>query len=206
MFPAKLDLPLTGLDWLEYYGKHNVYHPALDINSGIGDDDLGNNIHCPAHGFVEYVYTSWNHRGFGNFVIILHDDGNYTRYAHMNDIDNSIKRGVEVMRGQLLGHVGNTGTVYAHLHFEVFKPSMLSIQKKHFYSYRYYPSGKSKQYVIEHYINPWEWLQSMSPEKWREDAEKWAAKYIKDMPEFLAEVDLHKIIELVRRAKEDTKK
>jgi len=203
MFPAKLDLPLTGLDWLEYYAAYNAYHPALDINSGSGNQDLGNDVVSPATGFVEFVYTGWNHVGFGKFIVIQHSDGNFTRYAHLLDVE--VQQGKEVRKGDLIGHVGNSGTTYAHLHFEVFGEKMAEIQKKHWRPWRYYPVGKTKAWVVEHYVNPWEWIKSTEIDEWRVNAEKWASNYIKDMPAFMKSFDAHKWIELIRRSIIDNK-
>ncbi len=198
MFPAKIDFPLTGLDWLEWYGAHRVHHPGIDFNTGYGNQDLGNDVVCPKTGFVEFIYTGWNHGGFGNFVIIHHTDGNYTRYAHLQK-DVKVKMGDEVRAGDLIGFVGNSGTTYAHLHFEVFTEDMADIQKAHWKKWRWYPSGKTKNWVMAHYVNPWEWLKKNSPSEFDVGVEKYLAKYIKDVPAFLKEFNQHKWIEFIRR-------
>lgn len=59
--------------------------------------------------------------GYGNHVIIMHDDGTYsTLYGHMSSITVSV--GNYVDKGTTIGYVGSTGwsTGY-HLHFEVRK-------------------------------------------------------------------------------------
>jgi len=157
MYPTEFDLPLSGLDWLEYYPDHRVYHPGVDFNKGYGDQDLGQDIFAPRDGFVDIVYTGWNHRGFGKFIIIKHADGNYTRYAHLGEV--LVTEKTNVKEGDLIAKMGKTGTKYAHLHFEVFNEKMAEIQRKNWYTWRYYPVNKYKQWVIEHYLNPWEWLK-----------------------------------------------
>lgn len=58
--------------------------------------------------------------GYGNHVIIEHDDGNYTIYAHMYENSIVVNQGDSVNQGQVIGKVGNTGSSSgAHLHFEV---------------------------------------------------------------------------------------
>lgn len=55
---------------------------------------------------------------FGNYIIIRHKHGFYTRYAHL--LSQSVKRGEHVNQGQTIGYIGNTGiSTGPHLHYEV---------------------------------------------------------------------------------------
>lgn len=55
---------------------------------------------------------------YGNCVKIQHNNGYYTLYAHLSDVTTSL--GAQVKKGQVIGHMGNTGNSYGnHLHFEV---------------------------------------------------------------------------------------
>jgi murein DD-endopeptidase MepM/ murein hydrolase activator NlpD len=57
-------------------------------------------------------------RGFGNLILIKHDKGYMTAYAHASRI--LVERGARVKRGQVIAHVGNTGSVGdPQLHFEI---------------------------------------------------------------------------------------
>jgi murein DD-endopeptidase MepM/ murein hydrolase activator NlpD len=61
---------------------------------------------------VEYVPD------FGNYVIIKHKHGFYTRYAHLQSF--RVQRGQYVQQGQIIGYIGNTGvSTGPHLHYEV---------------------------------------------------------------------------------------
>jgi hypothetical protein len=63
----------------------------------------------------------WNglcNYGFGNGVIIQHNDGGYSSYAHMGSVSVSV--GNSVSRGQPIGTVGSTGNSSGpHLHFSL---------------------------------------------------------------------------------------
>jgi murein DD-endopeptidase MepM/ murein hydrolase activator NlpD len=55
---------------------------------------------------------------FGNMVVIKHNHGIYTRYAHLNAF--RVKKGQLVEQGDIIGTVGNTGiSTGPHLHYEV---------------------------------------------------------------------------------------
>ena len=58
--------------------------------------------------------------GYGNLVVVNHQGGRQTRYAHLNQV--SVRTGQSVKVGDKLGTVGTTGrpdTTKPHLHFEV---------------------------------------------------------------------------------------
>ena len=58
--------------------------------------------------------------GYGNTVIISHNNGDYTVYAHLDSIDDSISIGTSVLAGQYIGKVGKTGkTNTPSLHYEI---------------------------------------------------------------------------------------
>lgn len=59
----------------------------------------------------------WN-GGYGSYVVIRHDNGSQTLYAHMSSV--SVGKGQYVNQGQVIGYVGNTGRSSGpHLHFEI---------------------------------------------------------------------------------------
>lgn len=59
--------------------------------------------------------------GYGKIVSIQHQDGFYTRYAHLHY--TTVKKGESVEAGQVIGAVGRTGRASTeHLHFEILTP------------------------------------------------------------------------------------
>lgn len=58
--------------------------------------------------------------GYGNYVAIKSNDGNYQYYGHMHENTLKVKVGDKVVQGQVIGKVGSSGrSTGTHLHFEV---------------------------------------------------------------------------------------
>jgi murein DD-endopeptidase MepM/ murein hydrolase activator NlpD len=77
---------------------------------------MGEPIHAAASGTVSYAGNEL--KGYGNLIIIRHDDGYVTTYAHAQSI--SVNRGDRVEKGQVIGLAGATGDVEKpQLHFEI---------------------------------------------------------------------------------------
>lgn len=84
---------------------------------------------------------------YGNEVFVLHDDGTFAIYEHLDSSENGIvvERGQKVSRKQLLGHSGYTGFTSApHLHFTVLKSTSAGALKTVPYVFQ---NGDSKNYV-----------------------------------------------------------
>ena len=94
---------------------HPIYktiriHTGLDIALGIGVP-----IIATANGEVAMVSFSSD---LGNYVIIKHKYGFYTRYGHMQR--SIVSRGQRVNRGDTIGYMGATGVVSGpHVHYDV---------------------------------------------------------------------------------------
>ena len=57
-------------------------------------------------------------QGFGNWVVIRHDDGEVSVYGHMRDYNVSV--GQRVSAGEQIAKIGNEGqSTGPHLHFEI---------------------------------------------------------------------------------------
>lgn len=95
------------------------YGPTDD---GLNNDGVnisasrGTTIRAARAGTVAYAGNEL--RGYGNLVLIRHDDGWVTAYAHADSI--MVQRGQQVQAGQPIATVGDTGSVSApQLHFEI---------------------------------------------------------------------------------------
>lgn len=87
---------------------------AVDLGAPIGTG-----VRASAGGsvIVSRGDGSWN-GGYGNYVIISHDNGTQTLYSHLNTVSVSV--GERLAQGDAIGTVGNTGkSTGPHLHFEV---------------------------------------------------------------------------------------
>jgi murein DD-endopeptidase MepM/ murein hydrolase activator NlpD len=86
-------------------------HKGLDFSTWRSGDA----IIATANG---QVVTIGFDSSFGNYVIIKHKHGIYTRYAHMATV--RVKKGQFVSQREIIGTIGNTGiTTGPHLHYEV---------------------------------------------------------------------------------------
>ncbi len=83
--------------------------------------DIGGSHNSPikaADGGV-VTYSGWM-SGYGNYVVINHENGYQTAYGHCASLDVSV--GDRVAKGDIIAKMGNTGrSTGTHLHFEVRK-------------------------------------------------------------------------------------
>ncbi|MDR0404043.1 MAG: M23 family metallopeptidase [Treponema sp.] len=95
--------PFTGMSHL---------HTGIDISTY----RQGDPIVATADGQVAFI--AYEPNGFGNYIVIRHQHGFYTRYAHM--LSFRVEAGQQVKQGDVIGYIGNTGrSTGPHLHYEV---------------------------------------------------------------------------------------
>ena len=95
-----------------YGSRWGSFHKGIDIAR-----PSNRNIIASDNGVVEKAsYGS----GYGNYVVVNHNNGYKTLYAHLSNI--SVNVGQTVPKGAVLGTMGSTGrSTGIHLHFEVIK-------------------------------------------------------------------------------------
>ncbi len=103
------------------------FHQGIDI-SGTG---YGSNIYAANNGTI--VKEAYEYGGYGNYIIIDHNNGYYTLYGHLSSY--VAKVGHTVARGQLIARMGSTGaSTGAHLHFEIWRGMWIRISPWTYYS------------------------------------------------------------------------
>lgn len=131
-FSAGRNFPITQAfpDAQTHQTLDSVY--AVDVAMPVGTDILA------ARDGIVFDVASDNYRGgldlsqdgqAANIIRILHDDGTFSLYAHLNWNSIRVKPGDRVSAGQYIADSGNTGfTSGPHLHFSVQKNSGLTVQ------------------------------------------------------------------------------
>jgi murein DD-endopeptidase MepM/ murein hydrolase activator NlpD len=77
---------------------------------------LGTSVHAAEGGTVAYAGSEL--KGYGNLILLRHDNGWVTAYAHNDQLN--VKRGDKVQRGQVIATAGRSGSVdQPQVHFEL---------------------------------------------------------------------------------------
>ena len=90
--------------------------------------DKGTPVLAAADGIVTFVKDISDIGGpnpayweYTNFIVIMHSNGEYSRYDHLSYNSSTVKVGQNVRAGEEIAKVGMTGYTYLpHLHFQVF--------------------------------------------------------------------------------------
>lgn len=104
----------------------NGGHGGIDL--GWRTDEEQNKIYANCKGVVidcvdglDNLKGSTGMRSYGNYVFIKHDNGMYSRYAHLKKGTVKVNIGQIVDENTVLGVMGDSGNAYGrHLHFEVY--------------------------------------------------------------------------------------
>ncbi len=86
----------TGVDWAAPYGT-----PIFAAGNGV-------------------VEKAEREGGYGNYVILKHNNGYETAYGHMSAFAKGLVPGKQVRQGQVIGFIGSTGqSTGSHVHYEI---------------------------------------------------------------------------------------
>lgn len=111
---SKFTWPVRGKILSNYGAKMNgLFNDGINIGAV-----RGASVVAAENGVVAYAGNEV--KGMGNLVIMQHDGGWMTVYAHMDSM--TVRRGAKVSVGKKIGTVGETGKVDSpQLHFEIRK-------------------------------------------------------------------------------------
>ena len=108
----KLRWPVNG-KIITGFGQRNDGTHNDGINLSVPQ---GTAVHAAESGVVAYAGSEL--KGYGNLVLLRHDNGWVTAYAHNDEL--MVKRGDKVQRGQVIAKAGRTGSVdQPQVHFEL---------------------------------------------------------------------------------------
>ena len=129
---ANFICPLTGTVTSTYWDLRDGgsrYHRAVDISTSPSGGGL---VVAARAGTVRI--PPYDYGGYGNWIILEHDNGWETWYGHLRDFRCSA--GERVQRGEVIAIEGSTGVGGAHLDFSVHSPSGAKLRS-------YYDEGES---------------------------------------------------------------
>jgi murein DD-endopeptidase MepM/ murein hydrolase activator NlpD len=107
---ARLAWPLKGVLYGRYGVRSGRRHDGIDLSA-----PEGTRVGAAAPGAVIYAGEQ---SGYGSIIILRHDGGLVTLYAHCSAL--LVEEGASVKAGQPIARVGQTGRSSGpHLHFEV---------------------------------------------------------------------------------------
>lgn len=96
----------------EFYDVFRAGHTGVDIATHVGS-----NVHVVADGIIRFIKTKPNMR-YGNYIVVEHENGLYTLYAHLQKVLVTIDE--KVTQGTVIARSGISGLAsYPHVHFEV---------------------------------------------------------------------------------------
>lgn len=109
LIPVSSRVVTSGYGWRNW--PRSAFHKGLDLKAFYVP------VRAAKSGTI--TYSGWL-GGYGNAIIIQHDDTYKTLYAHLSR--RHVAVGQRVRRGQVMGRTGDTGYSFGpHLHFEISK-------------------------------------------------------------------------------------
>lgn len=103
-------LPIAGKVTSKFGPRRYRYHYGIDLRLNVGDS-----VKTAFGGKVRII--NYEPGGYGNYVVIRHDNGLETVYAHLSKVLVGVDQ--DVSAGEIIALGGNTGrSTGPHLHFE----------------------------------------------------------------------------------------
>lgn len=97
----------SGFGFRRSFGR---VHQGIDVSMSVGDT-----VCAPLPGRIDKI--GYEAKGYGHYVVMVHDNGMETRYAHLSQI--LVSAGQNVTTGEPIALSGSTGnSTGPHLHFE----------------------------------------------------------------------------------------
>lgn len=109
---GKWQWPLDAIEISSSYGERGQkFHQGVDLRARVGTP-----VHAASDGTVVYVGSKI--KGYGRMIVLKHEGGFYTVYAHHSK--NKVRVGQKIERGDVIALSGKSGHSHgAHLHFEL---------------------------------------------------------------------------------------
>lgn len=93
--------------------SYSYFHWGIDLGGPMGEP-----VYPIEKGVVEI--REFSRFGYGNSIIVAHENGRKSRYAHLSRIN--VREGDEVNPKTIVGLLGNTGrSTGPHLHLEIYE-------------------------------------------------------------------------------------
>jgi murein DD-endopeptidase MepM/ murein hydrolase activator NlpD len=104
-------IPVPGAVTSSFGPRRYRYHYGIDLRLNVGDT-----VRSSFSGKIRII--DYERQGYGKYVVIRHDNGLETVYAHLSEVLVTLNQTVKA--GELIAFGGNTGhSTGPHLHFEV---------------------------------------------------------------------------------------
>lgn len=111
----------TPLNVVRISSKYGMrHHPVLGYSKMHKGVDFAAPTGTPVFAAADGIIEELGYKGsYGKYIKIKHKEGIATAYAHLSKYSKTLKKGMRVKQGEIIGNVGTTGrSTGAHLHFE----------------------------------------------------------------------------------------
>ncbi|MFI4983611.1 MAG: murein hydrolase activator EnvC family protein [Rickettsiales bacterium] len=111
---AQFEWPISNGKVIQRFGKiDNKFNEGMNIGA-----PAGTTVACAGDGKI--IYIGKDIEGYGNLIIVKHNNDYMSAYAHVKDV--LVERGAQVKKGESLATVGQTGNASEpQLHFSIRK-------------------------------------------------------------------------------------